>query len=239
MSYSEFKAQVLGKGYDIDGSYGFQCWDGYAKYCQYLGVPFANCTVTGYVRDIWEQRQANSTLNYFDEVSDLQEGDVVVFKVVSGWTPYSHIAIFDSDAGGGYGWFLGQNQGGAAGANGGAVFNLAKLPYSATYDTGFRLKGTSQKTVVEEIIKANKKGENFMFNYVMRSNSGAQGYVGCINGNTFGIGSIDTVDKLQEAGFTHLWLDDGDFNRIVQSQNVSKDTLKAALENVANTIKSK
>lgn len=140
-NYNEFKNQVLGKGFDIDGSFGNQCWDGYAKYCQYLGVPYANCTVTGYAHDIWEQRQTNGTLNHFDEASSMQSGDIVVFKVVSGWTPYSHIAIFDSDAGGGYGWFLGQNQGAAGG-----VFNLVKLPYSATYDTVFRRKGTSQIT---------------------------------------------------------------------------------------------
>ena len=40
-----------------------------------------------------------------------------------------------SDLGNGYGLFLGQNQGGAAGA-----FNEVKLPYSATYDTAFRPK---------------------------------------------------------------------------------------------------
>ncbi|WP_197472713.1 hypothetical protein, partial [Oleiphilus sp. HI0123] len=76
--------------------------------CQYLGVPYANCTVTGYVRDIWEQRHSNGTLKYFDEVSTMEVGDIVVFKPEGG-TPESHIAIFAGDAGGGYGWFYGQN----------------------------------------------------------------------------------------------------------------------------------
>ena len=65
----------------------------------------------------------------------MQKGDIAVFKEFGGWTPYSHIAIFDSDIDGKYGWFLGQNQGGKNGA-----FTLCKLPYSATFDTAFRPK---------------------------------------------------------------------------------------------------
>ena len=48
---------------------------------------------------------------------------------------------------------------------------------------------------------------------------------------------------LQEAGCKHLVLDDGDFNRLINSQKLDDDkrneVLKVALENVANTIKSK
>ena len=127
-SYAQFKAMVLGRGYDIDYNYGWQCWDGYAEYCRYLGVPYASCTVTRYVQDIWTQRQNNGTLNYFSEVHNLQPGDVTVFRPCS-VTPTSHIAIFDSDAGGGYGNFLGQNQGNAASnPAGGYAFSITKLP---------------------------------------------------------------------------------------------------------------
>ncbi|MGT2683621.1 GH25 family lysozyme, partial [Streptococcus porci] len=103
-TYSDFKNQVLDKGFNIDGYAGYQCWDGYAKYCQYLGVPYANCTTSGYVKDIWNNRHTNGMSQNFDEVSTMEPGDIAVFKVDSDWTPYSHIAIFDSDAGGGYGW---------------------------------------------------------------------------------------------------------------------------------------
>lgn len=78
-------------------------------------------------------------LKSWDEVTELQPGDVVIFKEYPGWTPLSHIAIYDHDAGGGYGYFYGQNQGGAGGA-----FNMARLPYAATYPTAFRLKKTQQ-----------------------------------------------------------------------------------------------
>lgn len=143
--YTDFKAQVLGKGFDLDGAYGAQCFDGYAQYCKFLGVPYANCTTSGYVKDIWNNRHSNGILNYFDEVTEMEPGDIAVFKEAPA-TPYSHIAIFDSDIDGVNGRFLGQNQGGAAYPGGGAVFNITTLPYSATFDTAFRLKATPKTT---------------------------------------------------------------------------------------------
>lgn len=134
-SFNEFRNQVLGKAYDIDGYYGAQCWDGYAKYCQYLGIPFAHCTSSGYVKDIWNNRHSNGILNYCDEVEIMQAGDIAVFKEVAGITPWSHIAMFVRDLGNGVGLFLGQNQGGASGA-----FNEISLPYYATFATAFRPK---------------------------------------------------------------------------------------------------
>lgn len=91
----------------------------------------------------------------------------------------------------------------------------------------------------EEIVE----DEEDMLNFVMRSKSGKQGYVGCVNGAIFGIGDIGTVKALQDAGCKHLTLDDGDFQRLIESQKIDDDkrneVLKVALENVANTIKNK
>ena len=131
-TYEQIKSALYGRTFDIDGAFGAQCWDGYAQYEKELGYPYVNCTVTGYVRDIWEQRATNGMLKNHTEVNVMQAGDIAVFKPSSA-TPYSHVAIFDHDAGNGYGWFLGQNQGGKNGA-----FNLCKLPYNSTYDTAFR-----------------------------------------------------------------------------------------------------
>lgn len=145
MTYNEFKNSVIGKAFDIDGYYGAQCWDGVMYYLERLGYKRIHCGTSGYVKDIWNNRKTNGILNYCDEVTVMKSGDIAVFKEVANWTPYSHIAIFDHDAGGGYGWFLGQNQGGKNGA-----FTLCKLPYSATFDTAFRPKcfATSQPTQV-------------------------------------------------------------------------------------------
>ena len=146
LSYSEFKNMVLGKGFDIDGYYGAQCWDGYAKYASKLGQTICNCPVSGYVKDIWNLRKTNGILKYNKEVTIMNPGDIAVFKEVDEWTPYSHIAIFDSDIDGQFGWFLGQNQGGNAYPGGGACFNLVKLPYYATFDTAFRPNGMAGGT---------------------------------------------------------------------------------------------
>lgn len=145
VSYLDFKSRVLDHGYDHDGgAFGWQCWDGFAEWCVANGIPIINTdpvTHTGYAMDLWELRQSNGMLTYFDEVETMEGGDVAVFKEVAGVTPSSHVAIFDSDIDGTYGWFLGQNQGSTiTHTNGGSAFNLVMLPYSATYPTAFRIK---------------------------------------------------------------------------------------------------
>ena len=129
-SYQEFKNMVLGKAFDVDGWYSAQCWDGYAYYMQYLGLKPAWCTSTGYVQDIYTNMDSNDMKAQCDLVYNLQPGDIVVFPRNS-VTPLSHVAIFDSDAGNGYGNFLGQNQTSADAS--GSAFSIARLPYSATY----------------------------------------------------------------------------------------------------------
>lgn len=135
MGFNEFKTGNLGRYIDIDGYYGAQCWDLYARYCQYLGVPFANCTVTGYVMDIWNNRASNGMLKYFDEVKfdQCKPGDVIVFQP-RGQTPLSHIGICASTNQGGQVLVLGQNQG-----QGGAVCEVW-LPLTDSYPTVFRPK---------------------------------------------------------------------------------------------------
>lgn len=115
--------------------------------------------------------------------------------------------------------------------------------------TSNAMEGGLDKNVVlindEEPIEENKDNEEEedMLNFVMRSKSGTNGYVGCVNGAIFGIGDWGTVVALQEAGCKHLMLDDGDFQRLLESQKIDDDkrneVLKVALENVANTIKNK
>ncbi|RFE01063.1 peptidoglycan recognition protein family protein [Streptococcus parauberis] len=144
VAYLDFKSRVLNNGYDHDGgAFGWQCWDGFAELCEANDVPIINTdhiNHSGYAKDLWELRKTNGMLTYFDEVETMEGGDVAVFKEVAGVTPSSHVAIFDSDIDGTYGWFLGQNQGGIPYAGGGSAFNLVMLPYSAIYPTAFRIK---------------------------------------------------------------------------------------------------
>ena len=141
-SYQEFKNMVLGKAFDVDGAYGAQCWDGYAYYMQYLGYKPAWCTTTGYAQDIYTNMDSNGMKTQLDLVYNLQPGDIVVFPRNSA-TPLSHVAIFDSDAGNGYGNFLGENQ--TSPDASGSAFSIAQYPYSATYYWGFRPKAYSQQ----------------------------------------------------------------------------------------------
>lgn len=70
----------------------------------------------------------------------MDPGDVAIFRRHP-WTPLSHVATFDSDIDGTYGWFLGQNQGSElTHPAGGSATNLVKLPYEALFPTAFRLK---------------------------------------------------------------------------------------------------
>lgn len=139
MGFQEYKTSRLGRYLDIDGFYWAQCWDEYADYCQYLGVPYANCTITGYVRDIWEQRHTNGMTKYFDEIPfDLcKAGDIIVFRPQNE-TPLSHIGVCASGNVMGKVLVLGQNQGGS-----GAV-NEVWLPLTDSFPTVFRLKPKKQ-----------------------------------------------------------------------------------------------
>lgn len=145
--------------YFADNQLHHNCWDGYAQFCIENGIPYANCTVSGFVKDLWEQRHSNGILNYFDEVTMLEPGDLVIFKEHP-WTPYSHVAVFDSDIDGVYGTFLGQNQGPNSSLDRGGEFSLTRLPYEATYDTAFRLKLgiTAQATQAKQTSSASGRG---------------------------------------------------------------------------------
>lgn len=153
MGFQEFRTATLGRYIDIDGYYGAQCWDEYARYCQHLGVPFANCTVTGYVMDIWNNRKSNGMLNYFDEIKfdECKPGDVIVFQP-RGQTPLSHIGICASTNQGGQVLVLGQNQG-----NGGAVCEVW-LPLTDSYPTVFRPKAKKETQYDGNVDPVNNMG---------------------------------------------------------------------------------
>ena len=86
----------------------------------------------------------------------------------------------------------------------------------------------SQPQVVEPPKQKQQEEEDEFMNFVVRSNSGKQGYVGIVNGAVFGIADIRTVQQLQDAGAKHLQIDDGDFQRLLDSQGWDdKDILKS------------
>lgn len=113
LSAQAFYLDRMNKGVDVDGAYGAQCWDLFAYFCKLAGYPVINCSLSGYAKDIANQKATNGILKNFVEVNvnSMQDGDWVVWGV-SAATPYSHIAMFRKNNGNGTGVFLGQNQGG-------------------------------------------------------------------------------------------------------------------------------
>ena len=115
-SYSNFKASHIGLRIDLDGfpvNQKFQCWDLANKYFLYIGGKKIHCAKTGYVQDIANQRATNGILDFCDDIglhTEMQPGDIVVWKPISPHCPLSHIAIYDHDNGQNEIYFLGQNQ---------------------------------------------------------------------------------------------------------------------------------
>lgn len=132
MTPQEFFNYTYGHAYDIDGSYGYQCWDGMAKFCQDLKIPLStiHCGITGYVQDIWKLRKKSGILTFFDEVApeNIQTGDWIIWPRSYSMTPKSHVAMAYK------GYAYGQSQ------NGIKSFNLCKLDFRKALGA-FRWKG--------------------------------------------------------------------------------------------------
>lgn len=125
-NYSEVKAAVLGRAFDIDGYYGPQCWDGVFYVAEnYLNGKRCHCGITGYVKDVAVQRSTNGILSWCRDVglkAALQPGDICIWGNCAA-CPDSHIAFYDHDNGQNQVFFLGQNQGGYG-------FTVKQIPVS-------------------------------------------------------------------------------------------------------------
>lgn len=131
-SWAAFKNQVMGHGYDIDGWYGWQCWDAAALLWQQFGR--ALLTGNGLAIGAWDLKRATNKYKEFDlitNVNALKPGDVVAMRP-------NHIGFFDGYDGG-YMIIVSQNQGGAHGPHGGMAFNRIRITKNA-FAGAFRLK---------------------------------------------------------------------------------------------------
>lgn len=168
-SYDVFRSTVLGKGYDVDGAYGYQCWDGCALVWQQLGRNLI--TGNGCASGCWNLKRDVNAGNDFEliwKLSDVKKGDVMVFSAGT----YGHIGFADENYNGsGVIRLLGQNQGGSPrGAAGGAGFNVINMN-TASFLGAFRLKKWKNNdaapaaplkdlNVVAEEVRAGKWGNN-------------------------------------------------------------------------------
>lgn len=153
-SYAAFRAAVMGRGYDIDGYYGWQCWDGAALLWQQFGLSLV--TGNGLAIGCWDLKRDVNKYDKFVLISDyskLKRGDVVVMRP-------NHIGFLDGKDGD-YMVIMGQNQGGNPGPNGGSSFNLVRITKSA-FAGAFRLKKWSVPTVTRTKLITWKTRRNYV-----------------------------------------------------------------------------
>lgn len=98
--------------------------------------------------------------------------------------------------------------------------------------------GLDKNVVIVGSNLSKKEEEEEDMNFVVRSESGTEGWVAVVNGRVFGIGSMGTVDSLEGLGAKRLQLDDGDFKRFLDSQaRDSEEVSKAINEASASVVK--
>lgn len=155
-SYDAFRSAVIGKGYDLDGAYSYQCWDGTALLWQQLGCNLL--TGNGCAYGCWTlKRDVNAGTNFtlVTDRNSIKRGDVVVFRMGE----FGHIGFADEDYNGGpYIRLLGQNQGGSPKGPGGigAGFNVINCSL-ATFLGAFRYKGWTKEIAPTPVPKPETK----------------------------------------------------------------------------------
>lgn len=113
MNFQQWLNETNGRGIDVDGSYGNQCWDLWSLYAQQvLGVPQAATNTgaggrgthnAGYACEIWHQFGASPLPAWFTTVgpgATASAGDVAIWEAGTAVGPSSHIAIVVADQGG-------------------------------------------------------------------------------------------------------------------------------------------
>lgn len=154
-SYYQWKVNTLNNGFDVDGSYGCQCWDFASLFWYNVGFPTGYPLITASsAYTMWNLREQNISYNgvtYFDiiyNLADVKQGDIMVFNFTS-YNQYGHVGFADQDYSTWTGGFefpiLSENNGGTPDPAGGAYVNVHG------YDTrlflgAFRFKGWEQPT---------------------------------------------------------------------------------------------
>lgn len=110
----DYEKQILHRYIEMDAAYGAQCWDLFAHFCKWLGVPVINThggAWSGWAIAIWDQFAVNGASKHWIQVpasAKMEQGDVPIWKVTPGLYPGSHIAIGIEDAGS-HIWCFSQN----------------------------------------------------------------------------------------------------------------------------------
>ena len=126
-TYQHFKDYTIGKCWDVDGSWGAQCWDLSSLHAMNYTNDrrvFSTCG-TGAAKGMWACKEQNAGTEYdlVYNIGNLKVGDIAVF----GGGTWGHTGIIAGPVVNGYVALLGQNQGGAACSGGGAATNIINM----------------------------------------------------------------------------------------------------------------
>ena len=121
-NYDGFRTDALdrasqGLGYDVDGYYGYQCWDLAAELWMHLdefddGTLYPQTGPNYYASECWTESRyinAGNTFTLIENITDLKRGDVIVLGP-SAISQTGHIAFCDENYRGSTMNLLGQNQ---------------------------------------------------------------------------------------------------------------------------------
>ena len=126
-TYEHFKDYTIGKCWNVDGSFGAQCWDLSSLHSMnYTNDKrtFSTCG-TGAAKGMWACKEQNAGTEYslVYDIYKTKVGDIAVWE---GGT-WGHTCVIAGPVKNGYVACLGQNQGGSACPGGGAATNIVNL----------------------------------------------------------------------------------------------------------------
>lgn len=143
-SYNEWKTNTIGHEYDLDGSYGCQCWDYASLFWRNVGFGIGY-PLTGplqYAYEVWTVSRTQNAGVHFDLIynkEDIKQGDIIVMNGTTS-NPPGHITFADEDYNGNTIWCVGQNQGGEPVPGGGTAVTRNQLPLT-DFLGAFRYRG--------------------------------------------------------------------------------------------------
>lgn len=143
-NYAAWKAATNGNGFNADGAYGCQCWDLAAEfwYNAGFGTGYPHTGPNQAAYECWTVSRVENASNKFDlitNVSDIKQGDVLVFNQYAG-NPYGHIGFADEDYNGtNVINILSENNGGTPDPAGGTYTNVNSY-YLTNFLGAFRYK---------------------------------------------------------------------------------------------------
>ena len=225
--------------------YGGQCVAAVDNILQYQGLYNLNFSYLNAIDGLDRASILGLRVTYFNGSNIPPVGSVFVSDC-SPYHPFGHIGFVVAEHADGTITTIEQNIDGNADAlyNGGWVRRVRRnLSSDGTFSYvdwnapsqrmvgWFELPFTQDATAPQQA-STKKRGKEKML--VMRSHSGKQGYFGVVGDTVFGIGHIETVQSLINAGAAEISIHDDDFNRIIGQLNSDLKTLGNIEKNIKN-----